>query len=151
MTTTNKNFKVKTGLQVANDLVVGGALTVTSTTLDAHIANKQYVDTVISNLMSASDSQPASVTGRLWLDTISGKLHLFDGTNWIPMANLADTQVLADHIHDTSIDGDGQISTMFVTAGAAASTAYYLVEAGSPSTSSWTETWSGGVVTDNFN
>lgn len=151
MATADKNFKIKTGLQVANDLVVGGSLTITSTTLDSHIANKQYVDTTLSNLISTSDAQPSSVTGKLWLDTISGKLHLFDGTNWIPMANLADTQVLVDHIHDTSIDGDGQISTMFVNAGAAASTAYYLVEAGSPSTSSWTITWSGGVVTDNFN
>ena len=150
MTTTSKDFKVKHGLQVAGNAVVGGTVTVASPTADSHVATKEYVESIA--LPTVSATEPASPdSGQLWLDTVSERLHVYDGTAWIALATIADAEVLQDHIHDTSIDGDGRIVSIFVEGGSPTSTYYYTYDAGTASTTDWADTWSGGIATDNFN
>lgn len=149
MATTNKDFRVKNGIQVAGNAVVGGSLTVATPTADSHVATKAYVDAnALPLVQSTAPTSPA--TGQLWLDTISSRLHAYDGTNWIVMATMEDAAVLPDHIHDTSIEGDGRIVTLFVDGGTSTSTYYWTVDAGTPALTDWADTWSGGIAVDNF-
>ena len=65
------------------------------------------------------------------------------------MATLEDAEVLQEHIHDTSIDGTGLIASTFRDGG------YYTglgdtVSAGLYNTSSWDETWDGGLSTNAY-
>ena len=150
MSTSNKDFRVKNGLQVAGNAVVGGTVTAADPTLGGHVATKSYVDTIA--VPAVSSVPPVSgTTGALWLDTTSNRLHVFDGAEWLALATVADAEVLQDHIHDTSIDGDGRIISIFVAGGSPSTTFYYTVEAGAPSDTDWADTWSGGLATDNFN
>jgi hypothetical protein len=57
---------------------------------------------------------------------------------------------LQDHIHDTSIDGNGLIASVFVSGGSYDEPGY-LVSAGQYNTNSWEATWVGGEAIDNFN
>lgn len=149
MTTTNKDFRVKNGIQVAGDATIGGSLTVATPTLDSHVATKSYVDGVALPLVSSTAPSSPSA-GQLWLDSTSSRLHAFDGTDWIVMATMEDAAILQDHIHDTSIEGDGRITTIFIDGGTATSTYYWTTDAGTPSLTDWAETWSGGIAVDNF-
>lgn len=149
MAISRKNFRVVRGVEIGNNLDVGGYLSVSTPINDNHAANKSYIDSL--NLITVDSAAPVSpVSGMLWLDTLSEKLHLFNGSSWIPMATLADAQNLPQHIHDTSIDGDGRIISSFIDGGSAYATAYYTVSAGTPGTTSWDEEWSGGIATNNF-
>lgn len=149
MATTDKDFKVKHGIQVAGDAVVGGNVTVSDPTADNHVATKSYVESIALPVVSNSaPSNPES--GQLWLDTVSERLHIFDGASWIALATIEDASVLQDHIHDTSIDGDGRIISIFVEGGSPTSTAYYTYDAGNATTTDWADTWSGGLATNNF-
>jgi hypothetical protein len=57
---------------------------------------------------------------------------------------------LQDHIHDTSIDGNGLIVSTFISGGAYNEPGV-LVSAGLYNTASFEATYDGGVATDNFN
>jgi hypothetical protein len=48
VTTENKDFKVKNGLQVADGATFGAAISVGEPTLDEHAATKEYVDNIAS-------------------------------------------------------------------------------------------------------
>lgn len=108
MTTYNKNFVVKNGLDVTNDATVGGSVTVGSVTNNDHAATKSYVDT--NMLVTVSSSTPSSpANGKMWYDTGEERLKIYTGSAWTTIATLADAEYLQDHIHDTAIDGDGLI------------------------------------------
>lgn len=152
MATVNKDFKIKNGLYVTNGGTFGGTVTVATPTEGTHAATKSYVDSAIgSPAIPADDTPPESPSnGALWYDTVTERLHIYYGSQWIPMATLEDAEFLQDHIHDTSIGGNGTIVTVFVSGG------FYndpgnLVEAGFYNTTSWESTWDGGVAIDNFN
>jgi hypothetical protein len=150
MAINNKDFRVKNGLQVAGSATVGGSLTVADPTSNNHVATKSYVDSIaLPTVSSAAPELP--LDGQLWLDSVSGRLHVFDGASWITMATVADAEVLPDHIHDTSIEGNGLIVTLFVDGGSPSTTYYWTTEAGSASTTDWADTWSGGISVDNWN
>lgn len=150
MATSDKDFKVKNGIQVAGDATVGGTISASAPTADGHVATKGYVDSLALPVVdSTAPSSPSA--GQLWLDTVSLRLHVYDGSSWITLATKADADYLADHIHDTAIDGTGRIVTTFVDGGTPTTTFAATVEAGSPSDTDWADTWSGGVTTDNFN
>jgi len=59
MTTENKDFKVKNGLQVAGSGNFGGTLTVATPTEAAHAATKGYVDS-LSGSMMVGNAAPGS-------------------------------------------------------------------------------------------
>lgn len=152
MATGNKDFKVKNGLVVNNDGTFGGTVTVATPTLANHAATKAYVDAVSgAPNLPISDNPPTSPNnGDLWFDSVTQRVHVYYDSQWVAIATLADAEVLQDHIHDTSIDGNGLIVSMFMSGGSYDEPGV-LVGAGSYNTTSWENTWDGGIATDNFN
>ena len=150
MATVEKDFKVKNGLIVTNGGSFGGAVEVGTPTLAAHAATKEYVDSLTGGML-VSDTSPSSPSnGDLWLDTVSSRVHVYFNNEWTAIATMADAAVLQDHIHDTSIDGNGLIVSVFVEAGFYNS-AGTLISAGTYDLTSWNEIWDGGLAIDNFN
>jgi hypothetical protein len=150
--TVDKDFKVKNGLIVANGGSFGGAVTVDTPTLDMHAATKQYVDQAIGNsTMTVGSTAPSSPTnGQQWLDTLTERVYVYYNSTWVPQASLADAETLQDHIHDTSIDGNGLIVSVIVEGGFYNS-AGVLTDAGTYDLTSWNALWDGGIAIDNFN
>jgi hypothetical protein len=150
--TDNKDFKIKNGLIVTNGGTFGGTVTVATPTENLHAATKEYVDSIVGGVeVPVSDTPPANATnGNMWYDTVTERLHVYYSGEWYAMATLEDAETLQDHIHDTAIDGTGTVVTTFVTGG------FYndpgnLVSAGFYNTTSWENTWDGGIAIDNFN
>lgn len=152
MATSNKDFKVKHGLNVTNGGTFGGTVTVATPTENTHATTKSYVDSLVSTAgVVVSGTAPATPSnGNLWFDTLTERVHVYYGSTWVAIATLADAEVLQDHIHDTAIDGSGLIVSTFVSGGAYNEPGV-LVSAGDYSTNSWENTYDGGVATDNFN
>ena len=152
MATVNKDFKVKHGLIVADGGTFGSTVTVATPTQNTHAATKAYVDTVAGSAgVTVSGTAPASPSnGNLWFDTLTERVHVYYGSQWVAIATLEDAEVLQDHIHDTSIDGSGLIVSTFVSGGAYNEPGV-LVSAGDYSTNSWENTYDGGLAIDNFN
>ena len=150
MATVNKDFRVKHGIAVADGGTFGGTVTVATPTENAHAATKLYVDTAIGS-PTIGTTQPASpVNGQLWFDTLTERIHVYYNSEWLAIATLEDTSTLQDHIHDTSIDGNGLIVSTFISGGAYNEPGV-LVSAGSYNTASFEATFDGGLATDNFN
>ena len=150
MATVDKDFKVKNGLVVVNGGSFGGTVTVATPTLGGHATTKDYVDSLPVSV-PVDDLAPASPSnGDLWFDSVTQRVHVYYGSEWIAIATLSDSEVLRDHIHDTSIDGTGLIVSTFVSGGSYDEPGV-LVSAGSYSTTTWESTWLGGEATDNFN
>jgi len=152
MATVNKDFKVKHGLIVADGGTFGSTVTVATPTQNTHAATKAYVDSVAGSAgVTVSGTAPASPSnGNLWFDTLTERVHVYYGSQWVAIATLEDAEVLQDHIHDTSIDGSGLIVSTFVSGGAYNEPGV-LVSAGDYSTNSWENTYDGGLAIDNFN
>jgi hypothetical protein len=150
MATVNRDFKVKHGLDVAQGGTFGGTVTVATPTLNTHAATKLYVDTAVGTPIIGT-TQPASpVNGNLWFDTVTERVHIYYGGQWVAIANLEDSEVLQDHIHDTAIDGSGLVVSMFVSGGSYNEPGV-LVSGGVYNTTVFENTFNGGIATDNFN
>ena len=152
MSTNSKDFKVKNGLIVGLGGSFGGAVTVGTPTSLNHAVTKQYVDNLAgAPSIPVSDTPPQSpLNGNLWFDNVTQRIHVYYDGQWLAIATLEDAEVLQDHIHDTSIDGNGLIVSTFVSGGSYDEPGV-LVSAGSYNTTSWESTWDGGTATDNFN
>ena len=152
MATVDKDFKVKNGLNVALGGTFGGTVSVATPTLDTHAATKLYVDTAVGSPTIPVDDMPpiSPENGDLWFDTLTERVHVYYNSEWVAIATLEDAERLQDHIHDTSIDGNGLIVSTFVSGGAYNEPGV-LVSAGFYNTNSWESTWVGGTATDNFN
>lgn len=152
MNTVNKDFKVKNGLIVGGGGSFTGTVTVAEPTLGNHAATKDYVDAITgSPSVPVSNLAPENAAnGNLWFDTITQRIYVYYNGEWSAIANLADAEVLQDHIHDTSIDGNGLIVSTFVSGGAYNEPGY-LVSAGFYNTQQFEATWDGGIAIDNFN
>ena len=150
MTTTNRDFKVKHGLDVAQGGTFGGTVVVATPTENTHAATKLYVDTAVGSPTIGTTQPESPVNGNLWFDTLTERIHIYYGGQWVAVANLEDSEVLQDHIHDTSIDGSGLVVSVFVSGGTYDEPGY-LVSAGLYNTTEWENTWVGGIATDNFN
>jgi hypothetical protein len=148
----DKDFKVKNGLIVALGGSFGGPVLVGTPTENLHAATKEYVDAITGNAtMQVGDTAPSPATeGQFWLDTVTSRVHFFYNSIWTPLATLQDAEVLQDHIHDTSIDGNGLIVSVFVDSGFY-NAAGVLTSAGTYDLTSWNALWDGGVAIDNFN
>jgi hypothetical protein len=152
MATVDKDFKVKNGLVVVNGGSFGGTVTVATPTLGGHATTKDYVDSLTgAPSIPVSDDAPESPNdGDLWFDSVTERVHVYYGSEWVAIATLADSEVLRDHIHDTSIDGTGLIVSTFVSGGSYDEPGV-LVSAGSYNTTTWESVWNGGDAIDNFN
>lgn len=149
MATVEKDFKVKNGLVVTNGGTFGDAVTVGAPTLADHAATKEYVD---SRSMAVGPTAPSSPTnGTQWLDTLTNRVNFYYSGAWYTQATIDDTNNLPQHIHDTAIDGTGFIVSQFYEGGSFNSPQGVGLDAGGPSTTTWTVVFDGGSVVDNFN
>jgi hypothetical protein len=150
MATVDKDFKVKNGLVVSLGGSFGGTVTVATPTLGGHATTKDYVDSLPVSI-PVDDLPPVSPSnGDLWFDSVTERVHVYYGSEWVAIATLADSEVLRDHIHDTSIDGTGLIVSTFVSGGSYDEPGV-LVSAGSYNSTTWESVWNGGDAIDNFN
>jgi hypothetical protein len=148
--TTNRDFRVKHGINVAEGGTFGSTVTVATPTENTHAATKLYVDTAIGS-PTVGTTQPASpVNGSLWFDTLTERVHVYYNSQWVAIATLEDAETLQDHIHDTAIDGTGLIVSTFISGGAYNEPGV-LVSAGVYNTSEFEATYDGGLAIDNFN
>ena len=150
MTTTNRDFKVKHGLDVAQGGTFGGTVVVATPTENTHAATKLYVDTAVGSPIISSTQPVTPVNGNLWFDTLTERVHIYYSGQWVAISNLEDSERLQDHIHDTAIDGSGLVVSVFVSGGTYDEPGY-LVSAGFYNTTEWENTWVGGEAIDNFN
>lgn len=152
MATVEKDFKVKNGLLVANGGSFGGAVVVGTPTENNHATTKEYVDQLTgSPIVPFESSAPVSATdGQLYFDSSTQRLAIYSDGAWISIATLADAETLQQHIHDTSIGGNGLIVSQFVDAGYFDSAGNF-VDAGQADTTVFANTFDGGIAVDNFN
>jgi len=150
MATVDKDFKVKNGLVVVNGGSFGGTVTVATPTLGGHATTKDYVDSLPASVPVSEESPVSPSNGDLWFDSVTERVHVYYDSQWMAIATLSDSEVLRDHIHDTSIDGTGLIVSTFVSGGSYDEPGV-LVSAGSYSTTTWEYVWNGGDAIDNFN
>lgn len=152
MATVDKDFKVKNGLVVTNGGTFGAPVTVATPTDGLHAATKDYVDQIVgSPTVPVDDVPPATPdNGSFWYDTVTERLHVYYQSQWLAIANLEDAEFLQDHIHDTAIDGTGRVVSLFISGGFFNDPGV-VVTAGFYNTSSWDQTWDGGIAIDNFN
>ena len=151
MATVNKDFKVKNGINVAGTGIFGGTITAATPTLSTHLATKGYVDTLAGGMVVGPIPPQNASNGNLWFDTLVERVNVYYDGQWITIATIDDTLNIPDHIHDTSIDGNGLIVTRFVDAGFFNEPQGTGIDAEFAFTTDWVETWSGGVAIDNFN
>jgi hypothetical protein len=150
VTTTNRDFKVKHGLSVAEGGTFGQAVTVGTPTENGHAATKLYVDEKEFFITTESEAPAEATTGQLYLDTITNRVAFYSGSQWYTLATLDDTLDIPQHIHDTSIGGTGLIVSTFKDAG------FYdesgtVEDAGFYNTNSWSTTYDGGIATEVYN
>jgi hypothetical protein len=151
LATVDKDFRVKNGLQVANGGSFGGAVTVGTPTDADHAVTKSYVDSLIGNTPVGSTPPSSPSNGDMWFDTLTQRLNVYYASTWITIAAIDDTLNLPQHIHDTSIDGNGLIVTTFREGGSFNSPQSAPVDGGGPETTSWDLVLDGGSAVDNFN
>jgi hypothetical protein len=154
--TTNRDFKVKHGLDVTQGGTFGGTVTVATPTLNTHAVTKLYVDNLIGSaapVVPTEATAPANpVDGQLWFDTVSQHLSIYstDAAEWIMIATFSDTADLRQHIHDTAIDGTGLIVSVFQDAGFYDSIFTSTEIAGFYDSAYWNNSYDGGSPLDNF-
>ena len=149
-TTTNRDFKVKHGLSVAEGGTFGSPVTVGTPTENTHATTKLYVDSKPLLVATASASPAGASNGQLYVDTIENRLAFYYNGQWNTLALLNDTIEVAQHIHDTSIGGTGLIVSTFKDAGFY-NEAGAEEDAGFYNTNSWSVTYDGGIATEVFN
>lgn len=150
MTTTNRDFKVKHGLSVAEGGTFGSAVTVGTPTENGHAATKLYVDSLELLVETAASAPVSASNGQLYVDTEENRLAFYYNGQWNTLALLNDTIEIAQHIHDTSIGGTGLIVSTFKDAGFY-NEAGAEEDAGFYNTNSWSVTYDGGIATEVFN
>ena len=153
MATVDKDFRVKNGLVVALGGTFGSTVTVATPTENTHAATKLYVDTAIGTpTLPVSSTPPASpVNGNLWFDSLTERVHVYYGSQWIAVATLEDAETLQDHIHDTAIDGNGRIVTVFWDAEQYDDPQISTLSGGTPFSNSWAAVFDGGNPDSEFN
>lgn len=151
MAAVNKDFKVKNGIQVAGDAIVVGTISAATPTLPGHVATKAYVDALAGGIPVGATAPENPSNGDLWFDTLTQRVNVYYESEWLTLATIDDTLNIPDHIHDTSIDGNGLIAVRFVDAGSFNSPQGTPISGGGPETTDWSDTYDGGVAVDNYN
>lgn len=150
MTTNLKDFKVKNGLVVTNGGSFGNAVAVGEPTLGTHATTKDYVDSVTGT--PVSNTAPISPdNGDMWFDTTVERLKVYYETDWYTIATSIDVQNIPDHIHDTAIDGDGRIVTVFWDAAQYDDPQISTLNGGTPFSNTWAAVFDGGNPDSEFN
>lgn len=150
MATVEKDFKVKNGLIVSLGGTFGGTVTVATPTELQHAATKEYVDQATGVEVS---STPPVITrdGQFYLNSDTLHLSVAYNDEWLVLANFLDTLNLPQHIHDTSIDGNGLVVTMFQDSGFYYENPTSFSDGGTYQQTIWDVLFDGGIAVDNFN
>jgi hypothetical protein len=151
LSTFDKDFKVKNGIQVAGDGIFGGTISAATPTSSSHLATKGYVDALAGGIPVGTQSPENPNDGDLWFDTLTERVNVYYSGTWITIATIDDTLTIPDHIHDTSIDGNGLIVTTFVDGGSFNSPQGTAADGQFPETTDWARTFNGGIAIDNYN
>jgi hypothetical protein len=151
LATVNKDFKVKNGLQVNGDAVIGGTVSGATPTASDHLTTKEYVDALVGGMPVGVTPPEDPDNGDLWFDTLVDRINVYYEGQWMTIATIDDTLTIPDHIHDTSIDGNGLIVTQFISGGSFNEPQGTPVSGGAPNTVSFSDTYDGGIAVDNFN
>ena len=155
MATVDKDFKVKNGLNVALGGTFGGTVTVAEPTESTHATTKSYVDSKFGTIVVPTESTAPEnpVDGQFYFDTVTRHLSVYssDAGEWIMIATFEDTYDLRQHIHDTSIDGNGLIVTVFQDAGYYDAIFSVTIDGGQYSIITVDGVFDGGNPTDPFN
>ena len=144
MTTTLKDFKVKSGIQVTNGGSFGGSVVVGTPTQANHAVTKEYVDALTANTPVGSTPPSEPSNGDFWLDTTSERLKVYYDSVWITLATGEDALTMQDHIHDMSIDGDGRIETVFWDSSTYDDPQIAILDGGTPFSVTWDVILDGG-------
>lgn len=144
MTTTLKDFKVKSGIQVTNGGSFGGSVVVGTPTESNHAVTKEYVDALTANTPVGSTPPSEPSNGDFWLDTTSERLKVYYDSVWITLATGEDALTMQDHIHDMSIDGDGRIETVFWDSSTYNDPQIAILDGGTPFSVTWDVILDGG-------
>jgi len=151
LATVDKDFKVKNGLVVNNGGSFGGAVVVGTPTDNNHAATKEYVDSLTGSMAVGSTAPNLPTDGTQWLDTLTNRINYYYNGTWYTQATMEDTHNIPDHIHDTAIDGNGLIVSMFVDSGFYNSPMTASTDSGSALDNVFSSTIDGGIAIDNFN
>lgn len=146
MPTSSKDFKVKNGIQVANDGVFGGNVIAAAPTSDDHVATKSYVDSITGSIdfsMPVGATAPSSPSnGDFWFNTEIKRLSVYYAGEWIVISTLEDSADVSNHTHTDA----GFLKDVFVDAGTTTETFLQTADAGLATTTDWAETYNGGFV-----
>jgi hypothetical protein len=151
MTTSLKDFKVKNGLVVTNGGSFGNAVAVGEPTLGSHATTKDYVDSVVTSTPVSNTAPISPDNGDMWFDTTVERLKVYYETDWFTIATSNDVQNIPDHIHDTAIDGNGRIVTVFWDAEQYDDPQISTLSGGTPFSNSWAAVFDGGNPDSEFN
>lgn len=153
MATVEKDFKVKNGLIVSNGGSFGGPVVIATPTDNTHATTKEYVDNLVNTapfvLSATTPSSP--IEGQSYVDTVTKRLSIYIGGEWIEFATLVDSYDMKQHIHDTAIDGTGIIVSIYQDGGFYDTQFTSNQDAGYYDFNDWAMSWNGGVAIDNFN
>lgn len=150
MSTTDKDFKVKNGLIVSLGGTFGGTVTVATPTESQHAATKAYVDSASPVEVSAT-APSITADGQFYFDTDTSHLSISYNNEWIVIANFMDVINMPQHIHETSIGGNGLVVTIFQDAGFYYEVPLTFNDAGPYNQAIWEVIFDGGIAIDNFN
>lgn len=149
MPTSEKDFKVKNGLQVSNDVVVGGNVISADPSADNHVATKSYVDQLTQNIDfslpvgSAAPSSPSN--GDLWFNTEIKRLSVYYAGEWITLSAFEDAANVSNHTHLSPEQG-GFVLDTFIDGGDSDGPQYQASDAGAAETSDWPENYNAGFT-----
>ena len=150
MATVEKDFKVKNGLIVSLGGSFGGTVTVGTPTELQHAATKGYVDQM-AGVEVTSTAPTITRDGQFYFNPDTSHLSIAYNDEWIVIANFMDVINMPQHIHDTSIDGNGLVVTIFQDAGYYYDVPLSFNDAGTYEQAVWQVIFDGGSAIDNFN
>lgn len=149
MPTTEKDFKVKNGLQVSNDGVFGGNVVAADPSADNHVATKSYVDDLVENIDSSlpvgSNAPSSPSNGDLWFNTEIKRLSVYYAGEWITLSAFEDSVDVSNHTHLAAEEG-GFILDTFIDGGDSDGPQYQTSDAGAATTSDWPENYNAGFT-----
>jgi hypothetical protein len=111
MATDDKDFKIKNGLRVSSNAIINGTLEIAEPTESNHASTKAFVKKLAFGAVASTP--PSEIwPGRIWVDSSESRMKIYNGSSWITLATINDTNTLVDHIHNDAIEGDGRINTI---------------------------------------
>lgn len=117
MSTTNKDFKVKNGIQVAEGGSFGGPVVVGTPTSSSHATTKSYVDALAGRETFADYEAPTSpANGTTWLDMDSEQLKVYYGGVWFIVGQISsfpEGGTPDQQSFESSVDGGSAYTTDF--------------------------------------